>query len=452
MDKKKILKEALSKAAEKGVTPTQLVNQSIRIQQLEKKYSKSFEDIKSEIEGFQGEKRIREKTLRELDREISLREKRRSDLMSEYLLDEKNVREYVDAREKLSPMGFPVDDVSKVKTFLLSIKNENYNPQEIISKLNAIGDLQVRKTALEDELVSANADLREKKALAIEVRKVQQTGLSVEQIERLRDVISKISARRGISVDQAMSHFESDVLNNYDLALGLEGEVMRLQETKRSVASEVEEARKKIELNEKESLSKMTELETRYQNTRAEIQAYSELRASGIDGTKILALNELITKLELDYGVVMAELRDHGNLVALKDKTSKELAAIREEVKALAASVNGLKEQKQFLESSVVSIGETVTEELESVRTSLVPLVSQAISESVRANMADQNQKVESVGDRLYDLTPRLARIESSLNVLVQDLLKKPRDVEVKVQKVTGSAPVRRPTDEDSSF
>ncbi|MGH2638412.1 MAG: hypothetical protein ACRDF4_03920, partial [Rhabdochlamydiaceae bacterium] len=280
----KFLKSLFSKAAERGYTPTQIVNQCMKIDQLERKYSKTFEDLKNEFDQLGKEIVTRSGRLKETEQTIGAIQKKKAELMREYLVDEKNVREYVDARAKLSPIGFAVDDIPKIKTCLFSIKSEEYSSERIIEKLNIIGDLEARKNALDVELSAANGDLREKKAILIELRKMQQTGLSVDQIDRIRDVVSKISSRRGINTDQGMSHFENDVLKNYDLALGLEGEVMRLQETKSSLASEFEEKRKSLETTEKTVLSKLKELESTYENRKTEIQAYSDLRARGIEG------------------------------------------------------------------------------------------------------------------------------------------------------------------------
>ncbi len=427
MGKKKLMKQVLSKAAEKGLTPAQIVNQSIKLDQLEKKYSKSFQDLKIEFEALQKKIEEKSKTLKEIDQTIAMAEKKRSDLMRQYMLDEKRVREYVDARERLSPIGFPVDDMSRVKTFLLSLKNEEYNPDKIVEKLNTIGDLEQRKNALETELGSTNADLRENKALLVEVRKLQQTGLSIDHIESIRDTVSKISSRRGISGEEAMNQFESDVLKNYDLSLGLESEILRLRETKASLASEFEERKRGFEAKEKSILDRIRDLETKHQSQKEEIKACSELKALGIDGKRIVSWNEIVSNNKLDYGVIESELKKQGNLRALEEDAEKRIEELQKQEGLLSASVSELSEQKSAFESSITAIKEQTLKELEISRADILASVSQVTEEVRQASESTKNDlnvtlsELKSAATGFSgDIAGNLRRLEESASKTIE--------------------------------
>ncbi|MDG6904932.1 MAG: hypothetical protein JRN20_04005 [Nitrososphaerota archaeon] len=412
----KFLKSLFAKATERGYTPTQLVNQCIKIDQLEKKYARTFDELKSEYERLAKEISSRSKRVQELEDTIAETKKKKKEVAREYSADEKNVRQYVDARMELSSIGFSVDDIPRVKTCLFSMKNENFSPEAIIEKLNSIAVLEARKTSLESELSIANGDLREKKALLIQLRQLQQTGLSVEQIERIREVVSRISSRRGINPDQAMSRFESDVLNNYDLTLGLESEVMRLQETKNSLASEFDGRKAALETKEKMVLEKISELESKYQSQKQEIQAYSELRAAGVDGARIQSWNQLISDNRLDFGIVESELRKQGDLRTLEEEISIRIAYLQEKEKVLTATISELNTQKSTLESTISSIKEHTLSAFEESRTAMLSSVSQ-VKEEVKqvSDLAKTDLKAA-----LSELSSEATTFQSNMTNILQ--------------------------------
>jgi uncharacterized coiled-coil DUF342 family protein len=393
----KFLKSLFAKASEKGYTPTQLVSQCMKIDHLEKKYSKSFDELKNEFDQLAKEISARSKKVKELEESISEVQKKKAALMREYSVDEKRVREYIDARAQLSSIGFAIDDLSSVKTCLFSMKGENYSPEQVVGKLNAIGDLEQRKSALESELSAANGDLREKKALLIQLRQMQQSGLSIDQMERIRDIVSKISSRRGINPDQALNRFENDVLKNYDLTLGLESEVMRLQETKNSISTEFDERRKSLESKEKGLLEKLAEQEKKYQANKSEIQAYSELRAIGIDGARLASWHQLLSDNKLDFGVIESELKKQGSLKTLEEAALRKVQELEDKQRVLESSLSDLADQKRVLESSLVSIKDGAIKELESTRSLLLASLSQMTEEMKKTSDFAKNDLVETV-------------------------------------------------------
>lgn len=377
----KFLRALFSKASARGYTPVQIVAQCMRIDQLERKYSKSYEELRNEYTQLGWEISNKTNKVNELEERIAAIKKQKADMMREYSVDEKRVREYVDSRAELSSMGFQIDDVPKVKTCLISIKNEKFNPEKIIEKLSAIADLEERKNALATEVTLANGDLREKKDLLIQLRQMQQTGLSVDQMERIRSVVSKISSRRGINPDQSFSIFESDVLKNYDLALGLESEIARLEETKNSISREFEERKKELDNAEKNLTNKLNELDSKYQAKKAELQSYSELLASGVEGSRILSWHHLILENGLDFGVVESELNKQGSLKKLEEETSRRISELQEQKRKIEFLVAELNEKKGLVESSISSITDNAIKGLETSRTSMLSSASQMMEE-----------------------------------------------------------------------
>lgn len=373
----KFLKSLFAKATERGYTPSQLVAQCMKIDQLEKKYSKTFDELKTEFDKLPKEIASRNKKIQDLEGSIANTKTKKADLMKEYSADERNVREYVDARYQLASLGFPVDDLTSVKTCLLALKNAKYAPETIIEKLNSIADLEARHASLESEVSAINGELREKKSLLIQLRQLQNSGLKVDQVERIRDIVSKIGSRRGVNPEQSMARFESDVLKNYDLTLGLESDIIGLQETKSSLVKEAEEKKRSFEEKERNFISKLEELEAKYQNRKQEIQAYSDLRSRGVDGNRIIAWHELLSDANLDFGAIESELKRIGDLRMLTEAASARLNELQQQQKILSDTVSELSLQKRTLESTISSIKDLSLRELESSQSSVLSSVSE---------------------------------------------------------------------------
>lgn len=406
----------MSKAAKKGLTADEIISQSAKIEQMEKKYSKSFDELLKEFDNLEKAIHERSKSLKELDESISAAEKKRSDLFQNNAVDEGNVQEYIRARDELSLLGFPVDDISKVNTFLSSIKGEQYSVDGIIEKIDAIGDLESRRKSLEAELYQANLVLLENNESLNEIQKVRRTGLSIDKIEKIRDLVSRIGSKRGVNADLAFSQFESDVLRNYDLALGLEDELKRLLETKRSMESEFQERRKSLEVVERSIQSRISELESSHQNKLANITAYQDLRESGIETNDVIALHELLFKLNLNLGVVMSILRRTGNLKDLEGEISNEIEILRKEKDDLNASVSGLKDQRRVLESSVSLMRDTLVKELRASRETMISLVTQ-ITDEAKSILKELSNGVKST---LVDTEPSIDGFSSELRRLFE--------------------------------
>lgn len=426
----KFLKSLFAKATEKGYTPTLLVAQCMKIDQLEKKYSKSFDELKAEFDRLAKEITSRTKKIQELEASIANTKTKKSDLMREYSTDERKVREYVDARSELSTLGFPVDDLTSVKTCLISLKNAKFSAEKIIEELNSIADLEARHVSLESEVSAASGELREKKALLIQLRQLQNSGLTVDQLERIRDIVSKIGSRRGVNPEQAMAKFESDVLKNYDLMLGLEGDIMALQETKSSLIKETEEKRKGSEEKEKNLVAKLAELEARHEARKQEIQAYSELRAKGVDGSRIVAWHDLLAAANLDFGTIEAELKRTGELKTMTESASVKLNELQQQQKVLSDTVTELDLQKKSLESTMSAIKDSSLKELENSQASVMSSVtentqkikqfSESTKSEIETTLASLKQAAQSFTSEMNDVLQRASEESKKQSSLIE--------------------------------
>ena len=196
----------------------------------------------------------------------------------------------------------------------------------------------------------------EKKSLLSEIKKLEELKLTVEQVERLRGLIVRISSDHKVDPLQAYNRFEQDILQSYNTILGLRPEASRLEENKRRIEAEISTKKKDLESVEATVSDKIKKLDEKYSKQKEEVEAYNQLRALGIDGKRILSWNQIMKSANLDYGTIEGELRNQANLKGLEDKTSakiKELVA--EELKTFAV---GLSTQSRKTENRILDFGD----------------------------------------------------------------------------------------------
>jgi hypothetical protein len=424
----------VSAAAEKGLTPSKLAKMCFKIDTLERKYGYSYEALIEKFQELQKAAIAKDKELKSLEKDIALTTKKKDSLLEQYYVDEKQVQDYADAKEGLVTIGFDINKLQSVKNSLLAIKKEGFDSASIIEKLNAIGDLESRKNALQADLNNLSGELRAKKNLLIQTRKLQDTGLSVEQIERIRDLVSRIASSHGINSDQSFEHFERDVMKHYNLALGLESEVEMLQQNKEALVSELSERRKMFEEEEKTHAEKMKKFEEGYEAQKQEYEAFQELYTYGIDATKIIAWRDLINDSKINPEVLDSEIRKVGNLSKLEEEAKSEIAQLESQQKALEETLKDLGEKKTQIELTILSLKDNSLGQMEETRakalSSITDIGKQATlstekaKESLEATLIQLKSTASlfsnELKDSLKDVEPQLRNISQAIEAARQ--------------------------------
>jgi cell division protein FtsB len=418
MSKKSELAEFVSSAREKGFTPSKLAKLCYQIDSLEKKHGISYEELKTKFEELRKSFEAKSKELRKLDAEIAALTKRKNDLLEQYYLDEKQVKEYVDARENLLSIGFDIEKLQNVKNSLLALKKEDFDTKAILEKINTIGDLESRKNALQKDLNALNGELKAKSALLVEVNKLQDSGLSVEQIEHVRDAISRISSTHGINADQSFEKFEQDILKHYNTVLGLEAELALLQESKEAINRENELKRKSLEQAEKEIAHKTKKLEESYAAQKAELKAFSELRANGVDSSTLLAWQELIRSGKVNPEILVSEIQKVGNLSSLEEEAKSKLKELEEREKSLEASIAELNQKKEAIELSIGTVKDSSIAQIEQTSSKALSSIADITKEVTQAT---ENAK--------HELSSTLEQLKSSASLFSSELKDSLKDV-----------------------
>ena len=427
------LAEYISRAAGKGFTPSKLAMICYRIEALEKKYGLTYEELKNKFEETGRTLVAKTRELKKLNREIAAASKKKNELMEQYYLEEKQVQDYVDSRDGLLSVGFDINKLPGVKSSLLVMKKEGYDPKVIVEKINAIGDIESRKNALQNDLNSLNGEMRAKKTLLIQIKKLQDTGLSVDQVERIRDLVSRISSSHGINSDQSFERFEQDVLKHYHATLGLETEIAMLQESKEAINRENDLKRKSLEQSEKELVEKSKKLEESYAAHKQELKAYAELKASGVDDSKIIAWQKLIEATKIDPELLDSEIRSIGNLSSLEEQTKLKVKELEERKNAIEAALVELKEKKESIELSIGTVKDSSIGQIEETSSKALSAISE-ISKQVKLSTENAREDFETT----------LSELRASASLFTNELKESFKDVGPQLKNVAQAVEAAR--------
>jgi hypothetical protein len=290
------LNSVYSRSVEKGYTPNEIISQSSKLQTLEKKYGMGFEALRSNFEELGKSLAPKKKEKSDLESEISQLSKKKAELLARFSLDEQKLQDYANTKQQLSTFGFDVAQLQNLKNFLLAARNEKFDAKEIAEKLNLIGDLQIQK--------------------------------------------------------------------------------MKLQQEVKGVKEEIDSRKKELDAIEFTAKDRIKNLEERYSKQKEEVAAYSELRAMGIDGKRILSWNQIMKSANVDYGIIEGELRNQGNLKNLEDKTSAKIKELVSEEIRLGQSISELKSQKEKIEASIQAIKDSAVSGIEELRAKVLSSMS----------------------------------------------------------------------------
>ncbi len=242
-DLQRQLSDFVTSAAEKGLTPSRLAKLCAQIDQLEKKYGSGYEELKAKFEETGKILDLKNKELKKLTGELTKITKKKEQLMARYELDQAQIENFADTKNALYSLGFEIEKLNELKNCLSAVKEQNYDPGEIIAKLNAIGELESKKNSLQAEVNTLSKDIRTNTKKLKEMENIQSAAKAeLAQVEQATHSVAMIK-------DSALAQMEE----TKSRALASLSEV-----TKR--ASEVTESAKSELENTLSQLKSATEL------------------------------------------------------------------------------------------------------------------------------------------------------------------------------------------------
>jgi len=286
---------------------------------------------------------------------------------------------------------------------------KGYTPNEIISQSSKLQALEKKygmgydalRTSFDDlgkalsskkkekgDLESEIAQVSKKKSdllvrHSLDEQKIQDYVNAKQQLSTFGFDIVDIQNVKNLLIALKNEKFEAkDILNKLNSFEDLQSQKAKIQQEVKKMREDLESNKKELEALEATSNQKLKALDEKYTKQKQDIEAYSELRALGVDGKRILAWDQIMRSANLDYGVVEGELRNQNNLKNLEDRTSakiKELVA--EEIK-LTESISELRKEKENIETSIQTVKESALAGIEDLRSKILESIASLSSKA----------------------------------------------------------------------
>ena len=383
---------AYSRASREKLTPEALVAQISSLEVLEKKYDVSFDELKSQYEALGKDIKTKLAEKGSIEEQIDELKKQKTELLAQNKVDEARLEEFQSTRETLHSMGLDPDDLDSVKTFLLALKGQNFDPAIVISRINHIEDLQKEKSFLEQETRAANDELHWKRALLAELKNLQETNMSVQQVDAIQKIVVRIAADRGIEKSSAYSQFHEDIVKNYDSVLGLSSVITKLQREQNDIEQQAAKRARELEEEEAKHNEKLKKIENMYSKISSQIEDYNKLAEIGVDAKTIQRWKEVIESSGLDPASVELQLKQYSNLQDSERKIMDEIEILKAQAASLNENVATLEREKKSIESSIKTMNDAALSQIDSASSKIAFSIS-ALNEDAKSKLTQLSEE-----------------------------------------------------------
>lgn len=443
---------AYSRAARDKLTPEGLVAQISSLDALEKKYGASFEELKTQYSALAKEIKAKLDESESIGEQLDQLKKEKTDLLAQNKVDEARLEEFQRTRETLNSMGLDPDNLEAAKNFLLALKGQNFDPAIVISRINQIGDLQKEKSYLEQETRAANDELHWKRALLAELKNLQETNMSVQQVDAIQKIVVRIAAERGIEKSSAYSQFHEDIVKNYDPVLGLSSVIAKLHGEQKEIEQQSERKRRDLEADEARHDEKLKKIEDKYSKIAAQIEDYNKLVEIGVDAKTIQRWKAVMESSGLDPASVESQLKQYSNLQDSERKIMEEIETLKAQSASLNENVATLERERKSIESSIKAMNDAAISQIESASSKITSSISDLseetrskltqLSEDSRRVLNDQQASFEQSARRMLEqsgeeLKSTMAGLGSSVEEFVARMRKEIEDATPQLKTVS---------------
>jgi chromosome segregation ATPase len=384
-----------SRASEHGYNAETIVSQVTSLSDLEKKLGSSYEELEKSYEKLGSEIESKQEEKKKVLREIEEIKKQKTELLAKNKLDEAKIEDYLLTKQKLASFGLDPNDLEGAKNFLYKVKVDKFDPGQIISKLNTLEDLNKERAKLEQQISSTEDELHKKKALVNEIKRLEDSKLSIDQIERFQKVVTAFSKDKNVDPAKAYAQFEEDILKHYNAVQGLNTIINQLKENEKRLKADAESTKQTLIAEEALHSDKLKKIEERYSKLSSEINAYNSLKEkSGIDSQKITTWYQIIEASKLDASQVESQLKNYASLKNLEKEISQKVVTLMSEAESLKAKVETLEQQKAKTESSIKALSDTAIAEVDSASSKILSSLT-SLNDQAKATISKMSSEYE---------------------------------------------------------
>lgn len=249
-----ILDQVYRRAKQKGYNGADIVDQCQEISELESKYKTNVDVLIQKFENIGSKLPAEERKLKGLTKEVQSLEIKKLDLWQQHSVAEQELSDYITMKKELRSLGLDIKKLQSIKKCLLIMKERKFKASSIISRIQSIENFEPKKESLkreldqlrekekkiESKLTESNKTLSKMQPLLKQLKELENTNFSVEQMHRIRNMLVEISVNLGVKPADSVSRFE-EFLKSYGALLELESQVASLRVQKERLETDIDE-------------------------------------------------------------------------------------------------------------------------------------------------------------------------------------------------------------------
>lgn len=445
------INQVYTRSKEKEYQASDIVDDCEKIQNLEYDYELSYEEIVEKFEEMGSKISSQREEIIKLNKNIVEAKKRNVNLYDKYVTDKESLENYKNTNDALTKLGLSLKDMEKIETILLALKKEKLNPTKIIKKINEIKDLEESKTFFEfivkklkeeyKELENKNEvtkkEIYRKQNILDEATKLEETGLTINDIQKIRNTVIRVSSNHGLTTQQAITKLQTDITKNYDKILGLEPKLTSLQNQKEKLETEIKNQENELKEKRIETETKIQELEDENEAVKEQIDAYINLRRKGVTDEVLLRWEKIIKESKLNPNIIQSNLITQRNLKNLENEFNKKIVDKEQTVKELNSNITSLTSKKGEIITSIETVQQegikkiqgTTDKTIEQSRDQIILMynkITKILSDSITALEKSETTNLSILNDtenNVKETKDNLQTISNQINFITDEAI-----------------------------
>lgn len=155
------IEQVHNRSIEKKYSPTNIIDDCITIQALERKYGNTFDEIKKQFDNMGSRLNELRKEIQEQNIKNEETKMRYINLFDKYETDQESLEQHKNMKNELTKYGLSSDDLEKVVKVLSAIKKEDYNIKPIIDRIEELENLEGQKYLLNEDIKILNNEVNQ---------------------------------------------------------------------------------------------------------------------------------------------------------------------------------------------------------------------------------------------------------------------------------------------------
>lgn len=371
VDSVAFIEDVMRRAVELGISGDEIVGYASELRGLEVSEGKPYSSLVDEIGERRAEYHRLEGELGDLREKISGDRESLENQLKESGVTREKLDAFVEEREVLESHGIGLDDVDRLETLVINLRQHDYDLGEVLgfyekmvllresigAKRDESGRLENKNNELKRENDQLESQLSRNLGLLSVVKSFEKTGVDSEDLLEVVRIVSDMSQGLGVSGEEAFTRFVDDVRTLYVERNDYRMQVEELRELQRVYQAKINLVKEELEV-----------LEEVVSDRRSTVEAMRGFEALDITGDDLVMWSTLVKALGYEVKGFHGVLEELGGLSEYVEVKTKEIRLLEEKRDVLAGEVSGFEARIQGLGESLSLLQESFAEEAARIR------------------------------------------------------------------------------------